>query len=203
MMGSLLTSATQLSLMVDDMLDFARIERGVLACRPREVDLVPVVRLSLVTLRGLRGGERVRADLPERFPAYADPERCGQIVNRLVANALQHAPGTQVTVRLYTPAGRPAWARLEVQDGGPGIPAAEVEKIWEPFFRGGTAMRRPTGRRDRPGAGEGHRGGASGGGPGLERCRTGEPVLGRPPRRASPVSRSRRRRWSRESAGIT
>jgi signal transduction histidine kinase len=136
MMGSLLTSATQLSLMVDDMLDFARIERGVLACRPREVDLVPVVRLSLVTLRGLRGGEQVRADLPERFPAYADPERCGQIVNRLVANALQHAPGAPVTVRLYTPPEAPRWARLEVQDGGPGIPQEELVKVWEPFFRG-------------------------------------------------------------------
>ena len=132
MMGSLLTSATQLSLMVDDMLDFARIERGVLACRPREVDLVPVVRLSLVTLRGLRGGERVRADLPGHFPAYADPERCGQIVNRLVANSLQHAPGTEVTVRLYTPAGAPQWARLEVQDGGPGIAEAEVSKSGSP-----------------------------------------------------------------------
>jgi signal transduction histidine kinase len=136
MMGSLLTSATQLSLMVDDVLDFARIERGVLDCRPREVDLVPVVRLTLVTLRGLRGGEAVRAELPERFPAYADPERCGQMVNRLVANALQHAPGAPVRVRLYTPPGAPQWARLEVQDGGPGIAATEVEKIWEPFYRG-------------------------------------------------------------------
>ena len=146
MMGSLLTSATQLSLMVDDMLDFARVERGVLACRPREVDLVPVVRLSLVTLRGLRGGERVRADLPGHFLAYADPERCGQIVNRLVANSLQHAPGTEVTVRLYTPAGEPQRARLEVQDGGPGIPEAELVKVWEPFFRGqGAASRRSGG----------------------------------------------------------
>jgi signal transduction histidine kinase len=41
-----------------------------------------------------------------------------------------------VTVRLYTPAGAPRWARLEVQDGGPGIPAAEQAKVWEPFYRG-------------------------------------------------------------------
>ena len=66
MMGSLLTSATQLSLMVDDMLDFARIERGRPGPRPREVDLVPVVQLALVTLRAA-GGERVRADLPGHF----------------------------------------------------------------------------------------------------------------------------------------
>ncbi len=138
MMGSLLTSATQLSLMVDDMLDFARIERGVLACRPREVDLVPVVRLSLVTLRGLRGGERVRADLPERFPAYADPERCGQIVNRLVANALQHAPGAPVRVRLYTPAGAPARSgpAWRCRTAGRGSAEAEAGKVWEPFYRG-------------------------------------------------------------------
>ena len=68
---------------------------------------MPVVQLALVTLRGLPGGERVRADLPGHFPAYADPERCGQIVNRLVANALQHAPGTEVTVRLYAGRGAP------------------------------------------------------------------------------------------------
>ena len=150
--------------MVDDMLDFARIERGVLACRPREVDLVPVVRLSLVTLRGLRGGERVRADLPEHFPAYADPERCGQIVNRLVANALQHAPGTEVTVRLYTPAGGApagppggAGRRAGHPRGGAGQGLGALLPGPGSGDRGGAP-----GRRDRPGAGEGHRGGARG-----------------------------------------
>ena len=183
MMGSLLTSATELSLMVDDMLDFARIERGVLACRPREVDLVPVVRLSLVTLRGLPGGERVRADLPERFPAYADPERCGQIVNRLVANALQHAPGTEVKVRLFdagrgAPAGPPGGAgrRAGHPPGGAGQGLGALLPGPGSDDRGGA-----TGRRDRPGPGEGHRGGASGRGRGLQRRRTGQPVLGRPP----------------------
>ena len=106
MMGSLLTSATQLSLMVDDMLDFARIERGNLDARPREVDLVPVVQLALVTLRP--AGRGAGAGRPAgHFPAYADPERCGQIVNRLVANALQHAPGTEVTVPVYAGRGAP------------------------------------------------------------------------------------------------
>jgi len=59
-----------------------------------------------------------------------------------VDNAIRHSPATAaVTVRLEADA---ASARLTVEDHGPGIPTEEQERIFEPFYRRGSELRRET-----------------------------------------------------------
>ena len=151
MMGSLLTSATQLSLMVDDVLDFARIERGVLTAaaggRPGAGGAPDPGHAARAAGRGDGAGRA-----PGALPAYADPERCGQLVNHLVANALSTPRGPRSRAPVH-PARHPVpeWARLEVQDGGPGMRRRGGERSGSPS----TAGRAPRWRKARTGAGIG------------------------------------------------
>jgi two-component system sensor histidine kinase BaeS len=66
-------------------------------------------------------------------PALADRDRLVQLILVLVDNAIDHSPkGGVVTVRARAVAGN---AVIDVDDQGPGIPASERERIFEPFTR--------------------------------------------------------------------
>ncbi|MEU6238335.1 HAMP domain-containing sensor histidine kinase [Kitasatospora sp. NPDC047058] len=65
----------------------------------------------------------------------------GRMLRNLLDNAARHATAT-VTVRLGVAGG---WARLEVDDDGPGIPAEDRERVFERFVRLDTARNRSTG----------------------------------------------------------
>jgi signal transduction histidine kinase len=71
-------------------------------------------------------------DLP---PVAVDPHRCQQVVVNLLTNAAQAIAGGagQGTITVRT-AARGGWARIEVEDDGPGIAAEHLGAIFEPFF---------------------------------------------------------------------
>ncbi len=81
---------------------------------------------------------------PARQPVAFDPDQLHQVLWNLLMNAHHHArPSERLVVRLrggVEPAARYAW--LEIQDNGQGIPAQDVERLFEPFF---TTGRRATG----------------------------------------------------------
>lgn len=80
-------------------------------------------------------------------PVLADPTDLGHVLDNLIENAIRYVPaGGHVTVEA---APDRADAVLVVADDGPGIPAAERERIFERFFRGST------GRTSGPGTGLG------------------------------------------------
>jgi Signal transduction histidine kinase len=62
-----------------------------------------------------------------------DPERLGDVIRNLIGNALKYSPhGTDVEIGLKT---LDNWALISVKDQGSGIPEAELEKIFESFYR--------------------------------------------------------------------
>jgi two-component system sensor histidine kinase TctE len=66
-----------------------------------------------------------------------------ELMVNLLDNAIRYTPaGGQVTlrVRAQSHSGQPTVALLEVEDSGPGIPAAEREKVFEPFYRAGATQ---------------------------------------------------------------
>jgi signal transduction histidine kinase len=66
-------------------------------------------------------------------PLVADADRIGQVVTNYLTNALKYSPDAcPVTIGLEV---LPAQARVWVRDEGPGLPAAEQERIWERFYR--------------------------------------------------------------------
>jgi signal transduction histidine kinase len=76
----------------------------------------------------------VVADPPAGTLALVDPQAVRQVVGNLLDNALRYGPtGQTVTLSLETTPARQV--RITVADQGPGIPAADRERVWRPFVR--------------------------------------------------------------------
>lgn len=93
------------------------------------------VRTELAELAASLGDHRVPVAVVGRAEALVEPELARRALRNLVANAARHA-ATQVVVTLSTGGGV---ATVHVDDDGPGIPAAERERLLQPFRRGDAA----------------------------------------------------------------
>jgi two-component system phosphate regulon sensor histidine kinase PhoR len=67
-----------------------------------------------------------------------------QVLLNLLDNAVKYGPDQQTIVVQVEPIGE-CGARIAVQDSGPGVPASERERIWQPFERGSAASARAAG----------------------------------------------------------
>jgi signal transduction histidine kinase len=128
--------ATHLTRLVEDLLLASRISATESTGRGRvdmaSDDLAALVRRAC----GDFGDQssRLTIDLPDRPVSVAcDPVRVIQVLSNLVSNALKYSgPGSPVVVRLRTVGAR---AVVEVQDSGRGIPADQVDKVFDKFHR--------------------------------------------------------------------
>ncbi|MCC8906569.1 HAMP domain-containing sensor histidine kinase [Curtobacterium sp. GD1] len=119
--------------LVDDMLTMARLDRGIALDR-RRTDLVDWLHAEAERLRIRLPGVELRVEVPEHpVDADVDPDRLAQVLGNLVDNAARATGGTG-TVRLRLNAG-PEEARLRVEDDGPGIPAADRERVFDRLVR--------------------------------------------------------------------
>lgn len=124
----------RLTKLTTDLLDLSRIDAGGMSVEWEDVSLDEVVRTVVDELRGLAAGREQRLE-PETADVWAsgDEERILQVARALVGNGLLHTPvGTRIAVRA-TASGDAAL--LEVEDDGPGIPPAELQRIFERFYR--------------------------------------------------------------------
>jgi hypothetical protein len=85
-------------------------------------------------------GSRFRAP----HSAFLDGQAIQQALVNLIDNAIKHSPGGEEVVVALTINHSPSAIHLSVADHGPGIPAAEREKIFERFYRLGSELRRET-----------------------------------------------------------
>jgi len=115
-------------------LDYARPPR----LEPKACDLADVVRdaAALTRARADQQLVAVRLDLPTTtVPLHADAEQLRQVVLNLLLNAIDVMPnGGEVSVAVAHPDGR--CAELTVADGGPGISAQVLPRLFEPFVSG-------------------------------------------------------------------
>jgi signal transduction histidine kinase len=135
--------AERLDVLTRDLLDLSRVERGTLDIEP--VDLVGLVKEVAGGYTDLAEERRVRlqTELRPQVSLRGDRAQLGLLLSNLVDNALRHtsAKGT-VWVRLEASESR---ATLEVADTGDGIPAGELPRIFERFYRVDKARARQTG----------------------------------------------------------
>ncbi|NQX35419.1 HAMP domain-containing histidine kinase [Herbiconiux sp. VKM Ac-2851] len=118
--------------LIDDMLLMARLDEGLtLALRP--IGLREVAAAEVGRQRIRRPALELRVEAPEEVPAQGDPERLGQVVANLVDNASRMTGGRGPVTITLSAEGRTA--RLEVADEGPGVPAADRERIFDRLVR--------------------------------------------------------------------
>jgi signal transduction histidine kinase len=120
--------------LVDDLLDISKIEAGRLRLERLPTDLASLVRerMQLHEPIAEMKGIGLRFEAGRAVPlAMVDRARIGQVLDNLISNALKYSPtGSNVTIRLAT---GERGVVLSVQDEGPGIPAEEMNRLFEPF----------------------------------------------------------------------
>ena len=107
------------------------------AARPSavELDLAAAIRaaLDLVQPTLERAGLELVVDIPERLPARANPDALAQVLGNLLSNAARYTPaGGTVIVRAER---RPADLLVSIANSGEGIPSADLERVFERFYR--------------------------------------------------------------------
>ncbi|MHC4133996.1 MAG: sensor histidine kinase [Planctomycetota bacterium] len=125
----------RLARLVNNVLDFSRIEKGKKFFRMQVGDPAPVVRDVAEVLRPYlkEKGFELALDVPETLPACNfDKDALTQILVNLMDNAVKYG---KTEVRLEAEA-KDGDVILRVLDRGPGVPADEREKIFAPFQRG-------------------------------------------------------------------
>jgi signal transduction histidine kinase len=134
-----LAQAERLGELVTNLLDLSRLEGGVLPLQVARFHVEEFLRDAVDHVAVSPGGvEVVVTAFPSELVAVADPARLRQVVINLVDNAIRHSPpGGRVSIRARV--AEPAGLRLEVCDEGPGIPAAERERVFQRFSRGATS----------------------------------------------------------------
>jgi signal transduction histidine kinase len=141
LLRSMLEQTERLGRLVAQLLDLSRLESGAAPLRRERVDAASLLDAVAVEARlGSPGREIEVAVAPADLTVRADPDRIHQVLANLTANALRFGP-PQRPVRLTASAGAGAVV-LTVSDEGPGISAADAERIFERFYRADTA--RPT-----------------------------------------------------------
>lgn len=134
--------------LVEDLLDTSRFQNGVIALRRRNVVVQDVV-LDIVALYEAVAEERgitLMSDiiLDDPLSVYADPDRLAQVITNLVSNGLNYTEsgGTvAVFVRRETNLDGQPVASIQVKDSGVGIAPADLENVFQPFFRGNNPVR--------------------------------------------------------------
>jgi two-component system, OmpR family, phosphate regulon sensor histidine kinase PhoR len=135
--------AERLDVLARDLLDLSRVERGTLDVEP--VDLVGLAKEVTGGYADLAEERRVRLDteLQPLVSVRGDRAQLGLLLSNLLDNALRHTPakGT-VCVRLEA---TERSANVQVVDTGEGIPASELPRVFERFYRVDKARTRQTG----------------------------------------------------------
>jgi signal transduction histidine kinase len=132
-------STAQLVRLVDELLDLTRLRMGHgLELDYGPADLIKIVRRLAGEYQKIspRHTIEVETDLGRMLGDW-DEARIERIVANLISNAVKYSPrGGPITIQVATEErDSQEWAILVVRDHGIGIPAAELERVFEPYYR--------------------------------------------------------------------
>jgi len=132
----ILRETERLTALIDNVLDFAKIERGKSEYEFKLIDLAKVAEpaIEMYRHRAAETGVKLEYDADPRLPAVrADGDAITLLLINLIDNALKYGVGTDVIgVELR---GGPQHVYLEVLDRGAGIPAHHLKRIFDRFYR--------------------------------------------------------------------
>jgi signal transduction histidine kinase len=162
-----LDQTERLGRLVSQLLDLSRVDSGRGLIERTEFAVGPFLTTVVEQARAAYPRVRFVIDAPDARTVLADRDRLHQVMANLLDNAVRHGQGTVVVSARR----QPGELVLEVADDGPGIPAAERDRVFERFSRGAPATTHAPGTstvRDGYGDGDnGYGGYGSDGGTGL------------------------------------
>lgn len=141
---SVVASTDRLTRLTNDLLLLARTDERLLAPSTDAVDLSIVAAEALEDFHATRPpAATTKVTLAPDLLVAADPDDIRRILANLLDNAARYG-GPTVHIGLTT-SGSEREATLEIADDGPGIEAADLERIFEPFYRANPDATRPDG----------------------------------------------------------
>jgi CheY-like chemotaxis protein len=133
-------SAEHMANLIDGLLDISRIENGMLKLNRDKVQFAEFLDqlVDMFRLQAEAKGIEFKYQRPKHLPLYVhtDEKRLRQILINLLSNAVKYTEQgyARLTVRY-----RSQVAEFEIADSGVGIPAADIERVFQPFERGNSA----------------------------------------------------------------
>ena len=134
-MQIIIDETARLSTLVNELLDFSRMQTGQVAMNPQPFDLTASIEATVGRIGSMVAKDGYRVLFQPEAPCWvlADEQRITQVVYNLVGNALTYTgEDRQVTVTLRASG---ALARVEVRDSGKGIAPEELPLIWNRYYR--------------------------------------------------------------------
>ncbi len=137
---TVVTSARDLAVMLDDAVDYSALTEGRVAVTPRPVSVRAELSSNLLAfeMQARKQGRDLLVSVDKDVPQMllVDGQRVRQCLGNMIGNALKHASRGPVAVNLRHAKGRLV---IDVADQGAGIPQEAHEKVFEPFYRGSAA----------------------------------------------------------------
>jgi two-component system, OmpR family, sensor kinase len=131
--GAALRGVSNTTSLISDLLDVARIDRGLFAVDLEPVDLNMLVDESATLLSTAE--HEVVVSASERIVAWADAKRLRQCLDNLLINAINYSPRGAPVHLLISLKRRDGelWAQVEIRDEGPGVPQELLPQIFDRF----------------------------------------------------------------------
>jgi signal transduction histidine kinase len=127
-------NTTSLGFLVDDLLDFARLDRHALGISLSTMNISDAVSAMVEQLTPLLGDHDVQLDVQAGVQASADNRALERVIANLLTNAAKFSPpDSQICVSVE---GGSQWVTIAVSDEGPGIPPEERTRVFQRFYRG-------------------------------------------------------------------
>lgn len=128
-------SAEKFVRLINDYLDYAKIDAGYLQLDVAEADLAAVVRSSVEQARTQADVKQqtITLETPESIPAQIDARKIEQVLDNLISNAIKYTPDHgRISVAITVLEDR---ATISVADTGSGIAADQVDKLFAKYHR--------------------------------------------------------------------
>ena len=144
-LGLILHDIQHLSRLIDDLFELSQIDSGALHLRCVPVDVAQLVSETVAAYQAPAAENDVHleeavASSVEPARVEGDPDRLQRVLRNLLDNALRHTPaGGTIQVQAARAGGQ---VQVSVSDSGPGVAEADLERIFDRFYRGELSRRR-------------------------------------------------------------
>jgi K+-sensing histidine kinase KdpD len=127
------SQVARLTHVFDRIIAMARIDAGVLRAEPEWVHPGDIVEAAVQEVEPVLSGHPVTMQAADEERAFVDPRLTSTALARVIENAARHSPAaTPISVTATVINGE---LRITVDDEGPGIPAADLPRLFDPFYR--------------------------------------------------------------------
>lgn len=134
-LGTIHQQTQRLQALVEDLLSLSAIESKEAKMDLKAQPLLPIIKAAVETCRGVidAAGHQLEIDVPANVNIYADQSRLVQVFINLLDNAAKFTPkGGRLAVKARL---QPSMVRVDVSDTGIGIASADVNRVFERFYR--------------------------------------------------------------------